>query len=153
MTGQLVVPSLRINGPTTDYVELTSLAGVLYVGSGLLSRPVFDTGNYTSYVYTKAQIDTSEGILASGIAGNSARLDSIEDWILGVNADTVGLGLVENVALSTWAGSGNITTLGTITSGVWNGTNIAANKLAIDFDWVFVRNSATYDTEDYIVVN
>jgi alpha-D-ribose 1-methylphosphonate 5-triphosphate synthase subunit PhnH len=32
---------------------------------------------------------------------------------------------VENTALSTWAGSTNITTLGTITTGVWNGTDIA----------------------------
>lgn len=31
---------------------------------------------------------------------------------------------VENTALSTWAGTANITTLGTITTGVWNGTSI-----------------------------
>lgn len=37
---------------------------------------------------------------------------------------------VENTALSTWAGSTNITTLGTITTGVWSGTAIANNKLA-----------------------
>jgi len=37
----------------------------------------------------------------------------------------VGLGNVENTALSTWAGSGNITQVGTITSGTWNGTAIA----------------------------
>ncbi|MEJ5245429.1 MAG: hypothetical protein WHV28_06950, partial [Bacteroidota bacterium] len=36
----------------------------------------------------------------------------------------VGLGNVENVALSTWAGSTNITTLGTITTGTWNGSVI-----------------------------
>lgn len=42
----------------------------------------------------------------------------------------VGLGNVENTALSTWAGSTNITTLGTITSGVWNGTAIANANLA-----------------------
>lgn len=36
----------------------------------------------------------------------------------------VGLGNVENTALSTWAGSSNLTTLGTITTGVWNGTAI-----------------------------
>ena len=41
----------------------------------------------------------------------------------------VGLGNVENTALSTWAGSANITTLGTITSGVWSGTPIANAKL------------------------
>ncbi|MCX8055498.1 MAG: hypothetical protein N3A67_07515, partial [Ignavibacteria bacterium] len=48
----------------------------------------------------------------------------------------VGLGNVENVALSTWAGSTNITTLGTITTGTWNGSVIGdayvANALTID---------------------
>lgn len=36
----------------------------------------------------------------------------------------VGLGNVENTALSTWPGTTNITTLGTITSGTWNGSTI-----------------------------
>jgi hypothetical protein len=40
----------------------------------------------------------------------------------------VGLGNVENVALSTWPGSTNITTVGTITGGVWQGTPIAGSK-------------------------
>lgn len=35
---------------------------------------------------------------------------------------------VENTALSTWAGTTNITTLGTIATGTWNATAIAANK-------------------------
>jgi hypothetical protein len=42
----------------------------------------------------------------------------------------VGLSNVEDTALSTWSGSSNITTVGTITSGVWNGTKIANNYLA-----------------------
>lgn len=37
----------------------------------------------------------------------------------------IGLGSVENTALSTWAGTSNITTLGTIATGVWNGTDVA----------------------------
>lgn len=41
----------------------------------------------------------------------------------------VGLGNVENTALSTWAGSTNITTLGTIATGVWNATAIAWAKV------------------------
>ncbi len=36
----------------------------------------------------------------------------------------LGLGNVENTAISTWTGSTNLTTLGTITSGTWNGTAI-----------------------------
>jgi hypothetical protein len=37
---------------------------------------------------------------------------------------TLGLNNVENTALSTWAGSTNLTTLGTIATGVWQGTAI-----------------------------
>ena len=40
----------------------------------------------------------------------------------------VGLGNVENTALSTWTGSANITTLGTVATGTWSGTTIALNK-------------------------
>ena len=47
-----------------------------------------------------------------------------------ITKSDVGLSNVENTALSTWAGTTNITTLGTITTGVWNGTAIANNKLA-----------------------
>ena len=42
-----------------------------------------------------------------------------------VTASQVGLDQVENIKLSTWTGSTKITTLGTITTGVWNGTKIA----------------------------
>ncbi len=43
---------------------------------------------------------------------------------------------VENTALSIWSGSANVTTLGTIATGVWNGTSIADanvnNNITID---------------------
>jgi hypothetical protein len=41
---------------------------------------------------------------------------------------TLALNNVENTALSTWAGTANITTLGTITTGTWSGTAIATAK-------------------------
>jgi hypothetical protein len=40
----------------------------------------------------------------------------------------LGLDNVENTALSTWAGSTNITTLGTITTGTWSGGSIPISK-------------------------
>ena len=40
----------------------------------------------------------------------------------------VGLGNVENTALSTWTGSNKITTLGTITTGTWSATTIGTGK-------------------------
>lgn len=48
----------------------------------------------------------------------------------GVTKAQVGFGSVENVALSTWKGSTNITTLGVITTGTWQGTKIANAYLA-----------------------
>jgi hypothetical protein len=36
----------------------------------------------------------------------------------------VGLGNVENVALSTWPGSTNLRILGTVNTGTWNGTSV-----------------------------
>lgn len=47
-----------------------------------------------------------------------------------VTASQVGLDQVENIKISTWTGSTKITTLGTITTGVWNGTKIANDYLA-----------------------
>ena len=44
----------------------------------------------------------------------------------------LGLGNVENTALSTWAGTTNVTTLGTIATGTWNGTAIADAYVAND---------------------
>ena len=42
---------------------------------------------------------------------------------------TLALNLVENTALSTWAGGTALTTLGTISTGVWSGTSIAGAKI------------------------
>lgn len=41
-----------------------------------------------------------------------------------VTKSDVSLGSVENTALSTWAGSTNLTTLGTIATGVWHGSTL-----------------------------
>ena len=52
-----------------------------------------------------------------------------------VTKSQVGLSNVENTALSTWAGSTNITTLGTIATGVWNGTAIGDSYISSASTW------------------
>lgn len=49
-----------------------------------------------------------------------------------VTKSDVGLSNVENTALSTWSGSTNLTTLGTIASGTWQGSVISQTYLAED---------------------
>lgn len=92
-------------------------------------------------------VTASQGSNATTIASNAVTLAKMATMatasILGRN--TAGIGIpevlsaattktllslnnVENTALSTWAGSTNITTLGTIATGTWNGTAIPVNK-------------------------
>lgn len=53
----------------------------------------------------------------------------------GTTKSDVGLGNVENTALSTWPGSTNITTLGTIGTGTWQGTAIVDAYIASSASW------------------
>lgn len=55
-------------------------------------------------------------------------------WTTLSGAD-VGLGNVENTALSTWGGSSNLTTAGTITSGTWEATPVADSYIASAATW------------------
>lgn len=59
--------------------------------------------------------------LGSGIGGNSDGTIVSNATLLGLTKSSVGLGNVENTALSTWAGSSNITTVGTLSSPSFSG--------------------------------
>ena len=70
-------------------------------------------------------------------------------WSAVTKAD-VGLGNVENTALSTWAGSTNITTLGTIATGTWNGTAIIGTYIdesTVDHDQLLNFSANEHFTE------
>ena len=87
---------------------------------------------YSPYAHTTATSGRAGVIrLGAGVGGNSdgtlvttsvpggvTTSGSYSDpsWLT-ISKSKVGLGSVENTALSTWAGSSNITTLGTVTSG------------------------------------
>jgi hypothetical protein len=82
---------------------------------------------------------------ASSIASLTTRVTNLEDTKATTSAlsthtsntnnphnvtkTQVGLSNVENTALSTWAGSSNIKTLGTITSGTWQGSAISISYI------------------------
>jgi len=53
---------------------------------------------------------------------------------------------VENTSLSTWAGSANITTLGTIATGTWNGTAVADSYVASAATWNAKLSDVVDDT-------
>ena len=65
---------------------------------------------------------------ASILGRNTAGTGAVEVLSASTTKSLLSLNNVENTALSTWAGSTNITTLGTIATGTWSGTTIAVNK-------------------------
>ena len=73
---------------------------------------------------TSVGLTGGNGVTVTG----TSPITSSGSWTLGVNATDLkshlSLSNVENVAVSTWAGSTNLTTLGTVTTGVWQGTNL-----------------------------
>lgn len=67
---------------------------------------------------------TYEPVIAAGTTGQYWRGD--KSWQT-LDKTAVGLGNVENTALSTWAGTTNVTTLGTITTGTWNAGSVTSS--------------------------
>lgn len=94
---------------------------------------------------TSTAASTYEPIITAGTTSQYWRGD--KSWQT-LNASAVGLGNVENTALSTWAGSTNLTTLGTVSAGTWNGSIIAPAYLGTgaSITTKFLRGDGTWQT-------
>lgn len=80
---------------------------------------------------TEASVGTSWFVLEHNLTGALVAANNLSDLTNAATArSNLSLGNVENTALSTWAGTANITTLGTIATGTWNATPIATAKIA-----------------------
>ena len=122
-------------------VENTALSS--WTGSSTItSLGTVSSGTWNASVISSAKIDS--GITAGDVVkvdstatdGQFAKFtaNGLESTAL-AKAD-VGLSNVENTALSTWAGTSSITTLGTITAGEWkSSTKIADNYIHSASDW------------------
>lgn len=95
------------------------------------------TEGTTNLYFTQARARSSISVSGSLSYNSSTGVISYTQAVSSVAGKTgavslvkgdVGLGNVENTALSTWPGSANITTLGTIATGTWNATAIGVTK-------------------------
>lgn len=85
----------------------------------------FITGDIASQIDLSSILAGKEPTISAGSESQYWRGD--KTWQT-LDKSAVGLGNVENTALSTWTGSSNLTSAGIITSGTWNGDSIAVDK-------------------------
>lgn len=107
----------NLSGTNTGDQTITLTGDV--TGSGIGSFAATIGANKVTLAQM-AQITT-----ASILGRNTASTGNVEVLSAFTTKSLLSLNNVENTALSTWAGSTNITTLGTIATGSWNGTAIS----------------------------
>ncbi|MES2930470.1 MAG: tail fiber domain-containing protein [Patescibacteria group bacterium] len=93
----------------------------------------------------QAVFDAKEDVIIPGLTSHYFRGD--KTWQT-LNKASVGLGNTENTALSTWAGSANITALGTIASGTWNASPIADLYVSSASSWNAKQNALGFTPLD-----
>ena len=103
-------------------IPVASLAGVT---GGLISNTEFNLFSNKQVAFTNLStfgtLPNSAGFLKNNGGGTLSYAS--------LNKTDVGLSLVENIAVGTWTGSTNLTTVGTINTGTWAGSVIADDKI------------------------
>jgi hypothetical protein len=120
---------------SSEHIDLANGKVVKINGVQVLSATEF-TGNAAT---------VTNGVVTTGSYSDPS-------WIVSLAASKVGLGNVENVALSTWAGSSNITTLGTISTGTWSATNIALDKGGTNATLTAANGGVVYSTASALAI-
>lgn len=119
-------PFLTTGFTSTGYMNATSsYIDTLILGNALGDAYITKTGAWTG------TFDANN--IAGGAIGLGNLIYASANGELAATSTanlktTLFLDSVENTAISSWAGSTNITTLGTISAGTWQGTTIAVNQ-------------------------
>ena len=106
-------------GTVTSVGSGTGLTGGPITGSGTLTVDVGIADDKIVQIDSASVADNDYAkFTANGLEGRNASETKTD----------LSLNNVENTALSTWAGTTNVTTLGTIATGTWEGTTVAVDQ-------------------------
>ena len=106
------------------------------------------------------KINGTQVLSATEYAGNAATVTngvvttgsySDPTWLT-ISKSFVGLGNVENTAISTWAGSTNITTLGIVSSGTWEATDVGLSHGGTGASLTAVEGGVIYSTASAMAI-
>jgi hypothetical protein len=126
-SASLSLTGVSIDGSAGSATTATTAAKATNLVGGnnttLLGAIGYQSNTDTTTLLSPNVTTTKQFLSQTGTGTNGAA----PVWSAVAKAD-VGLGNVENTALSTWAGSANITTLGTVATGTWNATTIGIAK-------------------------
>ncbi|HYV92701.1 MAG TPA: hypothetical protein VE978_12975, partial [Chitinophagales bacterium] len=129
LQGAVVLSTTNIAEGTNLYFTNAKAIAAPLTGYSLGTNTALAAGNsvLTAFQNVQGQLNARESSIAAGTTAQYWRGDKTFQTL---DKTAVGLGSVENTALSTWAGTTNIITLGTIATGTWNATAIADGKIA-----------------------
>lgn len=155
---------------SSDYAPAAGSSSVVTVGT-VTAGTWQGTAIADGYIASAATWNAKQAALTFGIANtNAVKIDAADVadneyarfTANGLESRTIGeiktelslakgdvdLGNVENTALSTWAGTTNITTIGTISNGTWQGTAIGSSYIAD----AFLKNNADDTTSGTVTM-
>jgi len=126
-------------GTVSSVASGSGLTGGPITGSGTLSVELTANGGLEPNVAgVNGTLQVAQGIsqydvaqFATGVVDNDfLKIDgtAVEGRSASEVKTDLSLDNVENTALSTWTGSTNVTTLGTIATGTWEGTTVAVDQ-------------------------
>lgn len=121
LAATVVTSSLTSVGTLTNLSVTNTITGSISGNASTVTNGVYTTGSYAN-----------------------------PSWITSLAASKVGLGSVENTALSTWAGSSNITTVGTLTNlAIATGGTITTPRVIINDGGIRTISGGTTCTIDF----
>ncbi|KKM05042.1 hypothetical protein LCGC14_1758100, partial [marine sediment metagenome] len=115
-------------GTTNEYYHLTSTQHTEATRDATNSQNgLMPTAKLTNWDAAFTHV-SADGSSHSAVGLNTTHRGLVSGNPHVVTPTDLSLNLVENTALSTWAGSTNLVTLGTIAAGTWSASTIAINK-------------------------